>query len=121
MIIATGGFADNPEMMKKYTRFPNTDGIAQTGKNGVGIQMAWSAGGGKEGLEVQQSYRPGPRAVSTTNHVSATAKQPHLWLTPNGERFCDETIMATGPLPVMLLKESAVRCGLSMTTRTLTL
>lgn len=60
MIIATGGFADNPEMMKKYTRFPNTDGIAQTGKNGVGIQMAWSAGGGKEGLEVQQSYRPGP-------------------------------------------------------------
>ena len=60
VIIATGGFADNPEMMKKYTRFPNTDGIAQTGKNGVGIQMAWSAGGGKEGLEVQQSYRPGP-------------------------------------------------------------
>lgn len=40
VIIATGGFADNPEMMKKYTRFPNTDGIAQTGKNGVGIQMA---------------------------------------------------------------------------------
>ena len=84
-------------MMKKYTRFPNTDGIAQTGKNGVGIQMAWSAGGGKEGLEVQQSYRPGPRAVSTTNHVSATAKQPHLWLTPNGERFCDETIMGDWP------------------------
>ena len=108
-------------MMKKYTRFPNTDGIAQTGKNGVGIQMAWSAGGGKEGLEVQQSYRPGPRAVSTTNHVSATAKQPHLWLTPNGERFCDETIMGDWPVPVMLLKESAVRCGLSMTTRTLTL
>ena len=25
VIIATGGFADNPEMMKKYTRFPNTD------------------------------------------------------------------------------------------------
>lgn len=97
VIIATGGFADNPEMMKKYTRFPNTDGIAQTGKNGVGIQMAWSAGGGKEGLEVQQSYRPGPRAVSTTNHVSATAKQPHLWLTPNGERFCDETIMGDWP------------------------
>lgn len=97
VIIATGGFADNPEMMKKYTRFPNTDGLAQAGKNGVGIQMAWSAGGGKEGLEVQQSYRPGPRAVSTTNHVSATAKQPHLWLTPNGERFCDETIMGDWP------------------------
>ncbi len=97
VIIATGGFADNPEMMKKYTRFPGTDGIAQAGKNGAGIQMAWSAGGGKEGLEVQQSYRPGPRAVSTTNHVSATAKQPHLWLTPKGDRFCDETIMLDWP------------------------
>lgn len=32
VIIATGGFADNPEMMKKYTRFPNTDGLAQSGK-----------------------------------------------------------------------------------------
>ncbi len=97
VIIATGGYADNPEMMKKYTRFPGTDGIAQTGKNGVGIQMAWSAGGGKEGLEVQQSYRPGPRGVSTTNHVAATAKQPHLWLTPRGDRFCDETIMLDWP------------------------
>ncbi|WP_290173608.1 FAD-binding protein, partial [uncultured Parasutterella sp.] len=97
VIIATGGFADNPEMMKKYTRFPDTDGLAQSGKNGVGIQMAWSAGGGKEGLEVQQSYRPGPRAVGTTNHVSATAKQPHLWLTPQGERFTDETIMGDWP------------------------
>ncbi len=97
VIIATGGFADNPEMMKKYTRFPNTDGLAQSGKNGVGIQMAWSAGGGKEGLDVQQSYRPGPRGVGTTNHVSATAKQPHLWLTPGGDRFCDETIMGDWP------------------------
>lgn len=97
VIIATGGFADNPEMMKKYTRFPNTDGLAQSGKNGVGIQMAWSAGGGKEGLDVQQSYRPGPRGVGTTNHVSATAKQPHLWLTPKGDRFTDETIMGDWP------------------------
>ena len=121
MIIATGGFADSPEMMKKYTRFPNTDGIAQTGKNGVGIQMALSAGGGKEGLEVQQSYRPGPRAVSTTNHVSATAKQPHLWLTRTVNVSATKPLWATGPSPVMLLKESAVRCGLSMTTRTLTL
>ncbi len=97
VIIATGGFGDNPEMMKEYMRFPGVDGLAQTGKKGSGIQMAWKAGGGKEGTEVQASYRPGPKGVGTTNHVSATAKQPHLWLTPKGERFCDETIMLDWP------------------------
>lgn len=96
-IIATGGFFDNKEMREKYLRFPNADGLAQSGKTGDGIRMAWSVGGGKEGTEVQASYRPGPRGIGTTNHVSATAKQPHLWLTPRGERFCNEKIMLEWP------------------------
>lgn len=96
-IIATGGFFANKEMREKYLRFPNADGLAQNGKTGDGIRMAWSVGGGSEGAEVQASYRPGPRAVSTTNHVSATAKQPHLWLSPKGERFCNEEIMLEWP------------------------
>ena len=87
-IIATGGFFDNKEMREKYLRFPDADGLAQKGKTGDGIQMA---------CEVQASYRPGPRGIGTTNHVSATAKQPHLWLTPRGERFCDEKIMLEWP------------------------
>lgn len=96
-IIATGGFFDNKEMREKYLRFADADGLAQTGKTGDGIHMAWSVGGGKEGTEVQASYRPGPRGVGTTNHVSATAKQPHLWLSPKGERFCNEQIMLEWP------------------------
>ena len=96
-IIATGGFFDNKEMREKFLRFTNADGLAQKGKTGDGIRMAWAVGGGKEGTEVQASYRPGPRGVPTTNHVSATAKQPHLWLTPKGERFCDEKIMLEWP------------------------
>lgn len=96
-IIATGGFFDNKEMREKYLRFADADGLAQTGKTGDGIRMAWSVGGGKEGTEVQASYRPGPRGVGTTNHVSATAKQPHLWLSPKGERFCNEQIMLEWP------------------------
>lgn len=46
---------------------------------------------------MQASYRPDPHGVGTTNHVSATAKQPHLWLTPKGERFCNEIIMLEWP------------------------
>ena len=95
--IATGGFGANPEMMKKYMRFPGVDGLAQAGKTGDGINMAWNAGAGKDGTEVQASYRPGPKGIGTTNHVAASAKQPHLWLDPQGRRFCDETIMLNWP------------------------
>lgn len=97
VIIATGGFGANPEMMKKYMRFPGVDGLAQAGKTGDGINMAWNAGAGKDGTEVQASYRPGPKGIGTTNHVAASAKQPHLWLDPQGRRFCDETIMLNWP------------------------
>ena len=97
VIIATGGFGANPEMMKKYMRFPGVDGLAQAGKTGDGINMAWNAGAGKDGTEVQASYRPGPKGIGTTNHVAASAKQQHLWLDPQGRRFCDETIMLNWP------------------------
>lgn len=44
-IIATGGFFDNKTMREKYLRFADADGLAQTGKTGDGIQMAWAVGG----------------------------------------------------------------------------
>lgn len=97
VILATGGFGNNKEMLKEYTRFPDVEMIGNTGKNGDGIQMAWAAGADKEGMEVMMSYRPGPHGESTTSHVGAAAKQPHLWLNPKGERFCDESIIFQWP------------------------
>ena len=90
VIIATGGFGNNKEMLEKYVRFPNAMPIANVGKTGEGIQMAWAAGAAAEGTEVVASYRPGPVGESTTSHLGASAKQPHLWLNPRGERFADE-------------------------------
>jgi len=97
VIIATGGFLNNKEMLQKYTRFPEVMPIANKGKVGEGIQMAWSAGAASEGLEVMASYRPGPVGESTTSHLGAAAKQPHLWLNPGGERFADESIIFQWP------------------------
>lgn len=90
VIIATGGFGNNKEMLEKYVRFPNAMPVANVGKTGDGIQMAWGAGAAAEGTEVVASYRPGPVGESTTSHLGAAAKQPHLWLNPRGERFADE-------------------------------
>ncbi len=97
VVIATGGFGANKEMMQKYMRFPGVDGLAQNGKTGDGINMAWKAGAAEDGTEVQASYRPGPKGVGTTNQVAASAKQPHLWLNKDGDRFVDETVMLDWP------------------------
>lgn len=97
VIIATGGFGNNKEMLEKYVRFPNAMPVANVGKTGDGIQMAWAAGAAAEGTEVVASYRPGPVGESTTSHIGAAAKQPHLWLNPRGERFADEGIIFQWP------------------------
>lgn len=97
VILATGGFGNNKEMLREYTRFPDVEHIGNIGKTGEGITMAWDVGAAKEGMEVMMSYRPGPKGESTTSHVGAAAKQPHLWLNPRGERFCDESIIFQWP------------------------
>ena len=97
VVIATGGFGNNKEMLEKYVRFPAAMPVANVGKTGDGIQMAWAAGAAAEGTEVVASYRPGPVGESTTSHIGAAAKQPHLWLNPRGERFADEGIIFQWP------------------------
>lgn len=97
VVIATGGFGNNKEMLEKYVRFPNVMPVANVGKTGDGIRMAWDAGAAAEGLEVMASYRPGPVGESTTSHLGAAAKQPHLWLNPRGERFADEGVIFQWP------------------------
>jgi fumarate reductase flavoprotein subunit len=97
VVIATGGFGNNKEMLEKYVRFPAAVPIANVGKMGDGIQMAWDAGAAAEGTEVVASYRPGPLGESTTSHLGAAAKQPHLWLNPTGERFADEGVIFQWP------------------------
>ena len=45
VVIATGGFANNKEMMKKYvTDYPDVIPVGQIGKDGDGIRMAEAAG-----------------------------------------------------------------------------
>ncbi len=97
VILATGGFGNNKEMLREYTRFPDVMPIGNQGKNGDGIKMAWAVGADKLGMDVMMSYRPGPVGESTTSHVGAAAKQPHLWLNPQGERFCDESVIFQWP------------------------
>jgi len=90
VLIATGGFANNKEMVAKYTRYPDMIFIGQIGKMGDGINMAWAVGASEEGVEVVQSYRPGLKGFHPASHLIAAAVQPYLFVDPQGRRYTDE-------------------------------
>jgi fumarate reductase flavoprotein subunit len=97
VIIASGGFANNKEWIKKYTGFDldmNLFAVGNTGKTGDGLRMAWEAGAAEEGVGTIEMFRVapvGPEFAMGCNLEQAAA-QPDLWVTARGERFCDESI-----------------------------
>ena len=97
VVIASGGYANNREWIKKYAGFDldeNVMPIGNTGKMGDGIRMAWEMGAAAEGMGVLHVIRMGPYGPDFPfmNKVEAAAIQPVLWVDPLGERFCDEGI-----------------------------
>jgi fumarate reductase flavoprotein subunit len=97
VIIATGGYANNKEWIKKYTGFDldvNLIPIGNVDKTGDGIRMAWEAGAAEENIKLLELYRAGPvgPAFIMGGHLEYAVVQPDLWVNPKGERFCDETV-----------------------------
>ncbi|MBN1631824.1 MAG: FAD-dependent oxidoreductase [Thermoleophilia bacterium] len=97
VMIATGGYANNKEWLKRYTgRELGVDLIAvgNTGKMGDGIRMAWELGAAPDGVESLELIRVGPVGdeFAMGSDIETVAMQPDLWVTIQGERFCDESL-----------------------------
>ncbi len=97
VIIASGGYANNKEWIKKYTGFDlgvNLVPIGNVDKMGDGIRMAWEAGAADEGKSLLELYRVGPIGpeFALGSQIEFAVTQPDLWVNPRGERFCDETV-----------------------------
>ena len=97
VMVATGGFANNKEWIKKYCGYDlgvDIIPIGNTGKVGDGIRMAWEAGAAEEGVDVVEIFRVVPVGpeFSAYSEIEIACMQPDLWVTPSGKRFCDETI-----------------------------
>ncbi|MBU1295935.1 MAG: FAD-dependent oxidoreductase [Gammaproteobacteria bacterium] len=96
VIIATGGFGNNPSMIKEHTDFTVDDDIYPfkiPGVTGDGIQMAWSVGAQKTEMCMELVYdMPDPLNVPPQLHEAC--RQPHLFVNYLGERFMNEAIMA---------------------------
>jgi fumarate reductase flavoprotein subunit len=96
-IVASGGYANNKEWIKKYSGFDldrNLIPVGNVDKMGDGIRMAWEIGAAEEALGLLELFAVGPVGPEFTmkNSVEFVAAQPDLWVDPQGLRFCDESI-----------------------------
>lgn len=94
VIIGTGGFGDNPEMMKMATNREWGDElftIRIPGVTGDGIQMAWDAGAGKSRMSMELCYFA-PNTLGY-NDFEMPFRQFDLLVNLKGERFMNEEQM----------------------------
>ncbi len=97
VVVASGGYVNNKEWVKKYTGFDLGNNLLPVGnvdKTGDGIRMAWEVGAAEEGISTVELFRIGPsrQELGTGGRVSMAVIQPDLWINQAGERFCDEGI-----------------------------
>jgi fumarate reductase flavoprotein subunit len=93
VIVATGGFGDNPDMIKKYCGFEwgkDLSSFRIPGMAGDGIRMAWEAGAAPTEMNMEVIYMmPGEFNPA----LGEVFRQPHLMVNLLGERFMNEAIM----------------------------
>ena len=97
IVIASGGYANNKDWMKKYHGYDldvNLIPYGNVGKMGDGIRMAWEAGAAAEGMNALELIAVGPVSdeFDMMNDLEVAVSQPDLWVDPRGRRFCDEGI-----------------------------
>jgi len=97
VILATGGFLGNEEILKKYipdfnkSEF-NFRGIAH---NGDGLLMAVEIGAAVENMAILEMRGPD---FPWSPHISRFIRRPNmLWVNREGRRFTDETIVQIFP------------------------
>jgi len=93
VILATGGFAGNRELLKRYiSSFQEPDEMYLQGlpHQGDGLIMASEIGAATDGsilLEISQLIFP------WAEHLAIVARHPEtIWLNKKGERFLDESV-----------------------------
>jgi fumarate reductase flavoprotein subunit len=92
VIVATGGYGGNPDMLRKY-RPAYSEKMIYSGLPhlmGEGLTMAEEAGAATEGLGtlvLHTHIYPGPSNINGMTQEPAT-----LWVNKRGERFTDEII-----------------------------
>lgn len=95
VIVATGGFGDNPQMIKKFTGYDYGKDIYSfriPGLEGDGLRMAWEAGAARTEMHMELIYGM-PDVMTIGPELHEACRQPHLMVNLLGDRFINEAIM----------------------------
>ncbi len=116
VVVATGGFNNNPEMMKKYGIRPDYLIVGpKTSHMGEGIKMFEKAGARLENMSTHLTigaWLPGkdpntqlcmPSKTTPYCLLAALLRQPYMWITKDGKRFMDESYA-----PLWMISDHAV-------------
>ncbi|MCD7819859.1 MAG: FAD-dependent oxidoreductase [Lachnospiraceae bacterium] len=93
VILATGGYADNPDMIREFGKNPDRiDPMGAGGRNGFGINAARQAGGTMAPSPGCLVFYGGciPGISYGTHLYCASAFQPYFWINQDCERFVNE-------------------------------
>lgn len=102
VVLATGGYLDNPEMMKNLTSYDTSRLVpVSSGKGtGDGLRLAWNVGAAQYGTGMAMLFggylsdldEPSFKYIDS-HMATAAGQQPLLWVNENGERFVDESVI----------------------------
>ncbi|WP_168205914.1 FAD-dependent oxidoreductase [Geobacter sp. FeAm09] len=115
VIIATGGFANSPEMIKKYTGMENVLNVAPLKKTGDGINMAISLGADVEGMNILQFVAlmdavPGGRPDLAIGCMGIEPR--NIWVNKFGKRFTNEYVAVDFPFAANAIKRQKLAWGI---------
>lgn len=109
VIVATGGFGDNPEWIKKYTEYEYGKDIWNfriPGLVGDGIRMAWEVGAGKSNFDMEKMAHV---AFPEGSNAALPFMQPNLIVNLSGDRIMNEEISQNGAVTANVIKRQQNR------------
>lgn len=93
VVLATGGFGGNSEMMTETFGEKSGTGLVATA-TGDGIKMAWEAGAAELGTDVAQwfgmKYGPEAKEMENSRDLTNLVRNPLLFVNNKGQRFGNE-------------------------------
>jgi fumarate reductase flavoprotein subunit len=111
VIVATGGFGDNPEWIKKFTGYEygrDLFSMRVPGLVGEGIRMAWEAGAAPGPMNMELIYNP---IEEGEIELHLAFRQPNLLVNLLGERFINEGIMGNNTFTGNAIAIQKNRCA----------
>jgi fumarate reductase flavoprotein subunit len=113
VIVATGGFGDNPAMIAEETGYHwgrDLHSFRIPGLAGDGLRMAWEAGAQPTEMGLELIYGM-PEGMTIPPSLHEACRQPHMMVNRQGERFLDEAVMGNATFTANAIARQQGRAG----------